>query len=262
MALLEDEFIETLGSGVKLICSPVHGFGTDAILLANFSDLKKRDKACDLGTGCGIIPFLWLRNKFENELVGVDIQERAIEQFLKSKELNGSPENINVFHQDLREIEQALPLGHFSLVTMNPPYKPVNTGILSDTTPDKIARHEIMCTVTDAAKAASKLLNFGGRFCMCHRPERLVDVICAFREADIEPKRIRFVQKRPDTQPWLFLIEGKKGAKPHITVMPPLIIQDKNGNNSRELNEIIGEYADQKIKTTDRNDTKCLENFS
>ena len=48
--------------------------------------------------------------------------------------------------------------------------------------------------------------------------------------------------KRPDTAPWLFLIEGKRGAKPHITVMPPLIIQNEKGSNSEELDKIIGDY--------------------
>lgn len=244
VTLEPDEFLETLGSGVKIVCSPVHGFGTDAIILADFAAPKRNDKVCDLGTGCGIIPFIWLRNGVKGEIYGVDIQERATQQFEKSKLLNPTNTNIKAINHDLRNIKAVLPTGYFNVVTMNPPYKPVDTGILSDTTPDKIARHEIMCTVTDATEAAAKLLNFGGKFCMCHRPERLCDVICAFREAGIEPKRIRFVQKRPDTEPWLFLIEGKKGAKPHITVLPPLYIQDENGNNSEELNSIIGEYAE------------------
>lgn len=245
--LEDDEFLETLGKEIKIVCSPVHGFGTDAVLLADFAAPKKNDRVCDLGTGCGIIPFIWLRNGAQNEIYGIDIQERAANQFEKSKQLNSSHESIDkikVINHDLRNIKEVLPTGYFNTVTMNPPYKPVDTGILSDKAPDKIARHEIMCTVTDAATAAAKLLNFGGKFCMCHRPERLCDVICAFREAGIEPKRIRFVQKRPNTEPWLFLIEGKKGAKPHITVMPPLYIQDENGNNSEELNKIIGEYAE------------------
>ncbi|MDD6807626.1 MAG: methyltransferase [Oscillospiraceae bacterium] len=239
-----DEFVETLGKGVSVLCSSDHGFGTDAILLANFSGIKSRDIACDMGTGCGIIPLLWLRDGAKNDIYGVDIQERAIDQFTKSIELSGFPSNVHPVLHDLREIEKVLSKGSFNLVTMNPPYKEAGTGIMSETTADQIARHETMCTINDVVKAGATLLNFGGRFCMCHRPERLCDVICAMREYGLEPKRIRFVQKRPDTAPWLFLIEGKKGAKPHLTVMPPLIIQDENGNNSKELDGIIGEYAE------------------
>lgn len=240
--LKKDEFIETLGKGVSLICSPSHGFGTDAILLADFSSPKKNDKCCDLGCGCGIIPMLWYRNGVREGICGVDIQEYAAEQFSRSLRLNNSPENITVLKHDLRKIREVLPGGSFNLVTMNPPYKPAYTGILSETDSDKIARHETMCNIDDVCKAAAFLLNFGGRFVMCHRPERLCDVICSMRENGIEPKRIRFVMKRPDTAPWLFLIEGKRGAKPHITVMPPLIIQNEKGSNSEELDKIIGDY--------------------
>ena len=125
---------------------------------------------------------------------------------------------------------------------MNHPYKPVSTGILSKSEAEQIARHETMCTMDDAAKAASAALNFGGSFAVCHRPERLPDVLEAFRTHCIEPKRIRFVQKRADTSPWLFLLEGRKGGKPFLKVEPPLLIQNEDGSDSEELLRILGEY--------------------
>jgi tRNA1(Val) A37 N6-methylase TrmN6 len=60
---------------------------------------------------------------------------------------------------------------------------------------------------------------------MCCRPERLADVICAMREAGLEPKRLRTVHKTPSHAPWLFLIEGQKGAKPFLRIEPPLILR-------------------------------------
>lgn len=238
-----EEFVETLGNGISLVCSKTHGFGTDAILLANFAAPKVTDKCCDLGTGCGIIPFIWLRDGVK-DIVGMDIQELAIEQFGKSLDLNGNPAGISAVLGDLREIDKYFKgsLGTFDVVSMNPPYKIAGSGILSQATPDQIARHEITCNVDDACKAAGRLLNFGGRFLMCHRPERLADVITAMRAYDIEPKKLRFVQKRPDTAPWLFLIEGKRGAKPFLEVLPPLYIENENGENSEELDRILGEY--------------------
>ena len=235
----KSEFIESLGSGIKLICSPIHGFGTDAILLANFANPKPSDKCIDLGTGCGIIPFIWYRDGVK-DITGVDIQEAAIDQLNRSNELNSS--NINAILGDLKSLD--LPKGSFNVVTMNPPYKPAGTGILSEATPEQIARHEVACTVKDVCEAAEKLLNFGGKFLMCNRPERLADVICEMRAHGIEPKTLRFVQKQPNTAPWLFLIEGKKGSKPFLQVLPPLIIQDENGKDSDELISIIGQYRD------------------
>ena len=60
---------------------------------------------------------------------------------------------------------------------------------------------------------------------MCHLPERLVDVLATMRSHSIEPKRIRFVQQRIDSPPWLVLVEGKRGAKPFISVEAPIIIE-------------------------------------
>ena len=235
-----NEFIETLGKGIKVICSKDHGFGTDAILLANFANPKPNDKCIDLGTGCGIIPFIWLRDGVK-DITGVDIQEKAIDQLKRSNELNGC--NINAILGDLKNLD--LKKGSYNVVTMNPPYKPAGTGILSKASPEQIARHEIACTIKDICKTADELLNFGGKFCMCNRPERLSDVIYEMRAHNIEPKTLRFVQKQPDTAPWLFLIEGKKGSKPFLKVLPPLIIQDKDGNDSEELIKILGSYREE-----------------
>ena len=51
---------EPLGKDYFVWVNKFHTFGTDAVLLANFAKAKPRDKAVDLGTGCGIIPLLML----------------------------------------------------------------------------------------------------------------------------------------------------------------------------------------------------------
>ena len=55
---------------------------------------------------------------------------------------------------------------------------------------------------------------------MCNRPDRLSDVITAMKSNSIEPKTLQLVSKNADTPPWLFLIEGKKGAKPSLKILP------------------------------------------
>lgn len=229
---------EPLQKGIEICVSREHKFGTDAFLLAHFSAPRHKDRVCDLGTGCGIIPLL-MQIKFEPaEIYGIDIQAQAIEQFeitVEKNRLNG----LNPILADLKQLDGKLPLGTFDVVSCNPPYKSAGTGIESTGNPQKIARHEIMCGIDDVCRAASRLLRFGGRLCICNRPERLADVICAMRANQIEPKRIRFVSKTPSDPSWLFLIEGKLGGKPFMQVMPPLFIQE-NGRFSDELLEIYG----------------------
>lgn len=227
---------EKLTDSIYVCASTDHRFGTDAFLLADFSQYRKKDKVCDLGTGCGIIPLI-MQKKLPPEIIyAVDIQESAIEQ-LKAGIEKSSVSNIIPVCADLKELWKDAPVGRLDLVTCNPPYKAVNAGFESTITAQKIARHEIMCNISDVCCAARKLLKFGGRLCLCNRPERLADVICAMRDNNIEPKRIRFVSKNPESAPWLFLIEGKKGSKPFMQVEQQLYIRSGDGF-TEELNRI------------------------
>ncbi len=219
---------EKLSENISICVSREHGFGTDAFLLTDFSEYKRKDKVCDLGTGCGIIPFIMQRYSPPQIIYALDIQPQAIEQLkisIEKSNING----IKPICADLKELWQDAPLGELSLVTCNPPYKAANAGIESKLDAHKIARHEILCNINDVCKAASKLLKYGGRLCLCNRPERLSDVISAMKENNIEPKRLRFVSKNPSSAPWLFLIEGKKNSKPFMQVLPQMYVRSENG---------------------------------
>ena len=80
ITLYDGEHIEDLGCDVGVIVSKQHTFGTDAMLLASFANPKRNDIACDFGTGCGIIPFLWLRDGKCSKISAVEIQENACNQ--------------------------------------------------------------------------------------------------------------------------------------------------------------------------------------
>ena len=241
--LLPDERIEPLGNGRQIVVSDSHTFGTDAVLLAAFASIKRKDKACDMGTGCGIIPLIWCKGE-TGEVTAIDIQPKAIEQVKKSVEINSLGGRLVPVNCDLRSLKGVLESGRYDLVTMNPPYKPVGTGIESISEAERIARHEVTCTVDDAVAAAARLLKFGGRFCMCHRPERLCDIIVAMRQGGIEVKRIRFVTQRADTVPWLVLVEGKRGSKSSVIVEKNLVMFTADGKPTDEFRAMFGDYMD------------------
>ena len=219
---------EKLTDKITVCASSDHRFGTDAFLLADFSGYRQKDTVCDLGTGCGIIPLIMQKKMPPAVTYAVDIQEGAIEQLRLGLERSETTGIVPVC-ADLRELWADAPLDRCDLVTCNPPYKAANTGFESVIDAQKIARHEIMCDIDDVCRAAERLLKFGGRLCVCNRPERLADVISAMKNHNIEPKRIRFVSKTPDDAPWLFLVEGKKGSKPFMKVEKQLYIRSGDG---------------------------------
>ncbi|MFR5050551.1 MAG: hypothetical protein ACLTCP_04030 [Ruminococcus bicirculans (ex Wegman et al. 2014)] len=59
-------------------------------------------------------------------------------------------------------------------------------------------------------------LKFGGRLCICNRPERLCDIMTAMRASGIEPKRLRTVHKNPECPHGLFSLRAK-GRKAFCT---------------------------------------------
>ncbi len=219
---------EKLTDKIYVCASSDHRFGTDAFLLTDFCGYRAKDKVCDLGTGCGIIPLIMQKLRPPQVTYAVDIQEGAIEQLRLGMERSETCGIVPVC-ADLKELWEGAPLGQLDLVTCNPPYKADNAGFQSEITAQRIARHEIMCTIDDVCAAAEKLLKFGGRLCVCNRPERLSDVMFAMKSHNIEPKRLRMVSKNPDEAPWLFLIEGKKGSKPFMRIEPQLYIRSGDG---------------------------------
>lgn len=239
------EHFEPLGKNIKIIVSDVHRFSTDTILLNYFSNAKKNDKVIELGTGCGTIPLLMKKDNKASEITAVDIQKDAcslLERSISYNNLSG----ITVINSDLKELKGKVPFGYFDLVVCNPPYKENGTGIYNPHSGKKTARHEVMCSLEDIIKVSSSLLNFGGRLCICQRPERLTDILVLMREHKVEPKRLRLVQQRLNKPPKLVLVEGRKGGKRgFMTTEETLMIENNLGEFSEEMLKVYGDYKEQ-----------------
>ncbi|MCQ2449630.1 MAG: methyltransferase [Clostridia bacterium] len=233
---------EPLGNGFFVEVSENHTFGTDAVLLANFAAPRKKDTLVDLGTGCGIIPLLMLRDGAPKSAVGVEISDEAVELAQRTVAELGI-ENFSVLHADLCDLSGKLPFGCHTLVTCNPPYKANGAGLQNPVARQAVARHEISCTLRDVVFTAARLLQTAGRFCVCHRPERLGELMTLMHEAKLEPKRLRLVCQRKGEEPWLVLVEGKKGAHTGLRITPTLYVEE-NGKLSPEMVDIYGIYKE------------------
>lgn len=216
---------ESLGEDTFVCTSQEHRFGTDAFLLADFSAPRHKDKVADLCTGNGIVALLMHRDNRPTKLYAVELQKKAYDQLVLSKEKSKADEMIPI-NCDLKEwtCEEQL-----DLITCNPPYKIDNTGLKNESDAVSIARHEIACTIYDVCKTAKRSLKFGGRLCICQRPERLPDIFEAMRQNGIEPKRLRTVSKTPKTEPWLVLVEGRMGGSKFLKIENPLFVKCENG---------------------------------
>ena len=218
-------------------------FGIDAVLLSAYAEVKKNESAMDLCCGTGAVMMLLAAKTDGGHFTGLEIQERSADRAKRSILWNDQADRMRVVCGDLREAEHIFAPASFHVVTCNPPYLKGDGGIHAESESRTAARHEVLCTFEDVARAASYLLAPGGRLYLVHRPFRLADVICDLRRFDLEPKRMRLVEPFAGKEPNLVLFACVKGGRPHLTVDAPLIIYEKEGVYTREVLDLYTEYS-------------------
>jgi len=238
--LLENERIDDLQyRGLKLI-QKKDGFcfGVDAVLLANFADVKKDDRVIDLGTGTGIIPILLAGRTQAGTISGIEIQQEMAGMAERSIKLNSLEDRVKIVCGDIKNSVEIFGPSSCNVVVTNPPYMNRGGGLINPADTKAIARHEILCTLEDVVRAGSRLLVPGGQFAMVHRPGRLVDIVFLMRNYGIEPKYLRFVHPSPYKKPNLILVKGTRGGRPQLKMLEPLYVYNENGKYSDEINRI------------------------
>ncbi|MGI6776650.1 MAG: tRNA1(Val) (adenine(37)-N6)-methyltransferase [Acetivibrionales bacterium] len=240
MHIQDNERIDDLQfKGLKLIQKKdAFCFGIDAVLLANFADVRKDSRVIDLGTGTGIIAILLAAKTGAKEVVGLEIQDEMCEMALRSVKLNNLEDRVKIVNGNIKECVEYFGSSQFDVVVSNPPYMAHGRGLVNPSDTKAVSRHEILCTLEDVVQVASRLLITSGQFAMVHRPERIADVLCLMRKYSIEPKYLRFVHPSPYKKANLILVKGIKNARPYLKIMEPLYVYDMNGEYSDEINRI------------------------
>ena len=78
-------------------------FSLDTVLLANFCTLNKDlDCIVDFGTNNAAIPLL-LSRRTDKHIIGVEIQQEAVEIAKKNVELNDLGQQIEIVHSDIKD---------------------------------------------------------------------------------------------------------------------------------------------------------------
>ncbi|MGL6184125.1 MAG: tRNA1(Val) (adenine(37)-N6)-methyltransferase [Clostridium chrysemydis] len=237
----EDESVDDLQLKDLFLIQKLDGFkfGVDAVLLADFANVKSKHRVIDMCTGTGIIPFLVYGKYSPKSILGLEIQEDMVEMANRSVKIN-SVDNISFINGDLKDLKLLKSIEKADVVTVNPPYKLNNAGIVNPRDKMAIARHEVMCNLEDVIIAARILLKDNGRVFMVHRPERLADIITLMRKHKIEPKRIRMVHPNKCKAPNIVLVEGQRDGGAFLKWDEPLFVYNEDGTYSDQINKIYG----------------------
>ena len=219
--------------GLELIQNPSgFCFGVDAVFLSDFVKVKPGETVLDLGTGNGIIPILLSAKTGGKKFTGLEIQENTADMARRSVAYNHLEDRIEIVTGDIKEAAEIFKPAFFDVITTNPPYMLSQHGLRNPDDAKAIARHEVLCTLDDILRESMRLLQDKGRFYMIHRPFRLTEIMIKMNHYKIEPKRIQFIHPYIDKEPVLVLIEGVRGARPRVTVEPPIIIYGGSGQKN------------------------------
>jgi len=222
MDILAGEKIEDLQCDNLKIIVRRDGFhyGTDSVLLANYVKSDSGGHIVELCSGTGAVSILLSAKTRASLITGADINGPLVEMSNRSAALNGISDKVKFTHCDVREIHAHFMAGRADSVVANPPYIRRGGGPYASDEGDAIARHEILCGLPDVTGAAKWLLKNGGSFYIVHRPERLVDLLCAMRGSGIEPKEIKPAGASSGRLPSVILVRGIKGASPGLRWLP------------------------------------------
>lgn len=216
--------------------SEMFNFSLDSVLLPNFVTINKNIKNI-LDIGCGNLPVsLILTTKTDASITAVEIQKDVYDIALKNLELNNKQNQINIINADIRDLYKNFETEYYDVIVCNPPFFKVSKDShLNKNDYKTIARHEVFLNLDDLFSISKKILKNNGIISIVHRPERLLDIICAMRKYNIMPKKIQFVYPKKDKEANILLIEGTKNGNSGMKILPPLFVHNEDGTYTDEV---------------------------
>jgi tRNA1Val (adenine37-N6)-methyltransferase len=239
------EVLEDLvGSGYRIIQSKRgYRYSLDAVLLAHFASPLPGRSALELGMGNGAVSLLLARKRERLKIVGLELQELLASQAQRSLILNGLEKRISVLVANWGRVSCIFPPDFFDLALANPPYRAVGTGRFSPLPEVARAKHGPQGGLEDLLKASSWALKAKGTLALIYHCSGLVHLMICMHQAGIAPKCLRLVHSFPGSEAEFALISARKGGRPGLQVLPPLILySEKGGSPSSEVMAIYSSF--------------------
>lgn len=207
----------------------LYRFTSDSILLSRFASGRAGDTVADFCAGSGAVGYHFLcLNPQIKSLTLFELQPALADMARRTAEADGF--NARIVEGRVQDIEAEFN-DAFSLILCNPPYE---RGGLENLSYEKaICRKEITVTLREIIAVAAKKLKFGGRLDIVNRADRLAEVFYIMKEFGLEPKKMQFIRGSESRAPYAVMVEGVKGGKPALTILPDIVNTPANGGGTR-----------------------------
>ena len=210
-------------------------FGTDAVLLAQFSNIRRKDTLFDFCSGTGAVGFFCHLLYNPKQIGFVEIDPVMCELSQKTAEHNRISEKCEFYCTDISDFHREKQLSNIDCIKVNPPYFMEHSGKVNENPKLKGARHTGGFSNEVLFQKAYELLKDGGKLFLIQRAQNLADILHTMRLHRIEPKRLRLVHSYSHKEAALFLVEGIKNGGVWLDCLPPLILYEKNGDPTEEF---------------------------
>ena len=192
---------------------------TDTQVLGEFLNIYKQDTVLEIGTNNGAL--LLYANKFTpKKLIGIDINEKAIDLAKKNMEING------IINYELKVADgNTYKDDEVDVVIFNPPYFKTKKDNMANNEYLTLAKHEDNFTLESMIDCIDRNLKNNGTLFFLFLTSRLSEVLKLLDKKHIKVKEMKFVYDENKENSNVFMIRAVKNAKEGMIVTKPIIIK-------------------------------------
>lgn len=191
---------------------------TDTFVLGEFLNIYRQDTVLDIGTNTGAL-LLYASRFTPKKMIGIDINEKAIELARKNMELN----NINnceliVADGNTYQGEEV------DVIIFNPPYFKAREEDKSKNEYLSLAKHETNFSLPSMIDCIARNLKNNGTLYFLFQTSRMNEVLKLLYKKHLVVKELKFVYDVNKENSNVFMIRAVKNAKEGMVVTKPIII--------------------------------------
>lgn len=192
---------------------------TDTMVLGEFIEIKRKDVVLDIGTNTGAL--LLYANLFSpKRLIGIDINQRALELAKRNMELN------NVSNVDLICVDGNTYVcdEEVDVIIFNPPYFKTLSIDKGKNKYLALAKHEDNFSLESMINCINRNLRVNGTLYYLFQTSRLMEVLRILDTKKLVVKKLKFVYDENKASSTLVLIKAVKCANEGLVVEKPVVI--------------------------------------
>ena len=238
--MIDDLTLDRLLGGRVSLSQPARGYrvAIDPVLLAAAVPARAGERVLDAGAGTGAAALCLAVRVAGCEVVGIELQ-CALQQIAALNVVqNHLGERVEMLAGDLARPPPRLAWGSFDHVMTNPPHLAALATSAPPLAERAIAHVEGAVPLDDWLRACLRMLRPGGTLTLIHRAERLGDILAllggplgALVVFPLWPG-----QSRPAGR---VLVQGRKGSRAPLALMPGLILHEENGRLSGAAEAVL-----------------------